>query len=205
MLYAVISGILNVISLIIFLVIWRFVVNMKVNSIELFINEIHKCLSSDCELSALIVALIIPDICGKVLFPKDKTGDRYKKWFDLYIGDYEKNPSDELEGRQMPYMSGKNFYTLRCAMLHEGTDDIASTIQINDLILLFGQSCSLEIKTKEQGTVYLTDGTKIEHPSVVTWAINIRQLCQKIICAAEAFLKYEVDETTNIPTIQIQP
>lgn len=114
---------------------------MRVNSIRLLINETKKCLESDCDLSALIVALTIPDVCGKVLFPNDKSRDRYKKWFDRYIGDYEQSPFDKelpLE-EQTPYMNGEVFYKLRCAILHEGSDDIASQIHVDAFNLMLGE------------------------------------------------------------------
>ena len=58
---------------------------MKENAILLLIKEIKKSLESGNYLSALIVALTIPDICGKILYPKETNGKRYKKWVSILI------------------------------------------------------------------------------------------------------------------------
>lgn len=179
---------------------------MRVNSIQLLIDETKKCLECNNHLAALIVALTIPDVCGKVLYPNDRNGQRYKKWFDLYIGNYEQCPfdKDKPKEEQMPYMNGEVFYKLRCAMLHEGSDDISNKISIDEFNLMFGKSANLETKFIEQRTDYLSDGTTKTYPKIVKWNINVHQLCQKIIWASEAFLKNEAKDKET-PTIQIYP
>ena len=49
----------------------------------------------------------------------------------------------------------------------------------------------------------LSDGSKKVHPKVVVWNVNVRDLCEKIIWAAEAFLKKEVKDSKDAPTIQV--
>ena len=44
----------------------------------------------------------------------------------------------------LPCMSGKECYRLRCALLHEGTEEIASETKITDFTLTFNQSSVLE-------------------------------------------------------------
>lgn len=180
---------------------------MRVNSIQLYIDETKKCLANGNNLAALIVALTIPDICGKVLYPNDKTAEKYKKWFDSYIGDYEQSSleKEKPESERMPYMSGDVFYKLRCSMLHEGTDDISSKIQVDNFNLLFGKSGRLESKSIEPRIGYMPDGTIGVIEKVITWDINVYQLCEKILWSAEAFLKNECPDATKIPTIQIYP
>ena len=74
-------------------------------------------------MSALITALILPDICGKAKYPEmeKQTKQRYIKWYDEYIGQYEKDTEDE---RGMPYLSGELIYSLRCSVLHQGNPNI---------------------------------------------------------------------------------
>lgn len=180
---------------------------MRVNSIQLYIDETKKCLANGNNLAALIVALTIPDICGKVLYPNDKTAERYKKWFDSNIGDYEQSPleKEKPESERMPYMNGDVFYKLRCSMLHEGTDDISFKIEVDNFNLMFGKSARLENTSINRQIHYMTDGTVQYGKKIISWDINVYQLCKKIIWSAEAFLKNECTDTTKIPTIQVFP
>lgn len=63
--------------------------------------------------SALVVALILPDICAKLEGGNKISSVRYPEWFNTYLG-------NEYEG----FLSGNDCYALRCALLHEGTSDI---------------------------------------------------------------------------------
>lgn len=47
------------------------------------LQEIENLLSSKFYQAALALALTVPDICGKVEFPKEGVHDRYTKWFRL--------------------------------------------------------------------------------------------------------------------------
>lgn len=91
-------------------------------------------------LSALSLALTLPDICGKIAFPEKKNGrpdvgGRYAKWYDEYIYPYE-NPPDLLEcdsSDSVPLnpLNGYAVYKLRCSLLHEGSIDIQDTVEKN--------------------------------------------------------------------------
>ena len=82
------------------------------------VQDIRKSLEKDLYFAALISAIILPDICGKVEFPEEKSSrKRYILWYDKEIGKYEKNPNDKVN---MPYLSGEVIYNLRCSLLHEG-------------------------------------------------------------------------------------
>ena len=63
--------------------------------IDRIIEEIFVCLNSNCFLAALSTALTLPDICGKAEYGDIQTTKRYIKWFDKYIGDFEKSSSGE--------------------------------------------------------------------------------------------------------------
>lgn len=180
---------------------------MKVNALELIVEEVRKQLEADNHLSALMIALTIPDICGKILYPKDKCGERYRKWFDMYIGDYEQSPfaKEDEKWRDMPYMDGRSCYKLRCSLLHSGSDDIAEEINLNEFRLLFGKSAILGSSAIEQRIDYMTDGSIIEGNKIRKLDVNVNDFCNKIIWAAEAFLRNEIKDKTDIPTIQIIP
>ena len=103
------------------------------------LSEIQKAL--DCKLyqSALSLALTVPDICGQINYPKDKTGKRYKKWFDKFVkDDYIYNPEYNQDYTAFTdgkyYFDGAACYALRCAFLHSGDDKVENTVfkGIND-------------------------------------------------------------------------
>jgi hypothetical protein len=68
--------------------------------------------------SALIAALILPDVCGCLEDPKKKSQARYSDWWDAYL----KKTYTMKQGHV--FLSGGDAYALRCACLHEGSDDI---------------------------------------------------------------------------------
>ena len=63
--------------------------------------------------SALVLSLILPDICSKLEGNKEKTSIRYSKWFNTYLGE-----------KYMTFLSGEDCYALRCSFLHEGSSNI---------------------------------------------------------------------------------
>ena len=68
--------------------------------IEQIVKEINTCLENECFLSALGMALTLPDICGKAEYPTDGVTKRYIKWTNEYISAYEKD--DSPYGIDMP-------------------------------------------------------------------------------------------------------
>ena len=70
--------------------------------------------------------LTFPDICAKAKYG-DSLGNkkRYTKWYNEYIGQYEKSPQEKYD-ITMPYLSGEVIYQLRCNVLHQGTPYIDS-------------------------------------------------------------------------------
>lgn len=89
--------------------------------INQIVKEVEICLDNECYIAALTSALTLPDICGKAEYPKEKTSERYIKWYHEWIGQYEKCPNDKHD---MPYPSAEIIYSLRCSLLHEGNPDV---------------------------------------------------------------------------------
>lgn len=89
------------------------------------IEEIEYALQQKQYFSALALALILPDLCGQAEFPNTKVGQRYTDWFDQYIGRYENCKDDRFDPQgQLPYLSGKIVYSLRCSVLHSADPGI---------------------------------------------------------------------------------
>jgi hypothetical protein len=75
-----------------------------------------------CSLSE---ALAIPDICGWLETRNPKSQERYVRWFDHYVGGKyiaEVGP----EHVRTVFLSGRDCYALRCAFLHQGSEDITA-------------------------------------------------------------------------------
>ena len=90
-------------------------------------DEISRCLSNDCHLAALALALTLPDICGKAEFPGEGSSKkRYIDWYEDHIGRYQRemSKSEKEDLADLPYMSGELVYQLRCSFLHAGDTDV---------------------------------------------------------------------------------
>ena len=142
-------------------------------------------MDNECLLAALGLLLIIPDVCGKLIYPNlSKVHDskiRFIKWYDEYIGNYEK--PDFENGNILPYLNGEVIYKLRCGFFHSGnTDDITKNYQefnLDDFILMF--------ETKKPYDVYGDTSHKIGDKTC--YALNIRRLAVIILAATKATLE----------------
>lgn len=82
-----------------------------------FLKDMQSCIEKGQYYAALTVALTLPDICASL----DKNsfgnppGERYEKWMNQYF--IHQNDYDQL-------LNAKDFYKLRCAYIHAGTDNI---------------------------------------------------------------------------------
>jgi hypothetical protein len=82
-----------------------------------FIEAIRKDLKDKNWHGALFIALTLPDICGKIEYPNLSSEKRYKDWFEKYMG-------AKYKYQNTIFLSSSDCYALRCALLHEGSDDI---------------------------------------------------------------------------------
>lgn len=85
-----------------------------------FTNSIKKALENKNWFAALLVSLTIPDVCGYLEDPKEKSSSRYVKWFNSYMTPkYTKTIG--ADGKEHIFLNGNDAYALRCAYLHSGT------------------------------------------------------------------------------------
>ncbi len=82
-----------------------------------FIEAVRKALKDKNWYGALFISLTLPDICGKVENPNLLSEKRYKDWFSKYMS------AKYVHGDRI-FLSSDDCYALRCALLHEGSDDI---------------------------------------------------------------------------------
>lgn len=90
------------------------------------IVDIQKAFNADAFLSAISLALTIPDVCGSRLHPNRYVHERYVAWFDEYIAQaYLDETTLIVDGKLIDpryYFDGEDCYQLRCAYLHQGVN-----------------------------------------------------------------------------------
>lgn len=153
--------------------------------IDRIVSEIKTCLENDCYIAALALALTLPDVCGKAEYPNEGNTKRYIKWYNEYVGKYEK-PSDPY-GSDMPYSSGEVIYNLRNSLLHQGTPNITSKdikeerCKIDKFILTVSDIC-------DSGTSRVSYGKNFKIVERML-EVNILHLCNTIVKTAKEYYK----------------
>jgi len=132
-----------------------------------FINSIRSAIVEENFYAALFVSLTLPDIC--VALEHGKTsGQKYADWFENNLSQYK------------GYLSGNDCYSLRCALLHQGTDDITDQkmqkILEHYVFLTEGSHCNL-IKD------CIFNGIKVSFLQ-----LNVQMFCKDICVAVEKWL-----------------
>lgn len=159
----------------------------KEDSLKVLIKETRNCIKHDNIVAALYIAMSIVDLCSKIQYPNLKQKDRYPKWFEEYISVYTKSKRVFAD---MPYLSGKTAYQLRCALFHEGSNDIDGKIDIDHFELRFGKSA----RYSSSGYSSI-NGVK----SNTELQINVPVLCEEIVGVAEDFYKQLKKNDTKLP------
>lgn len=77
-----------------------------------YISAVRKALEENNWYAALFISLALPDICGSLQYPNKRSGERYREWFDKYLGNtYESK------------FTSNECWLLRCSYFHQGRDD----------------------------------------------------------------------------------
>ena len=117
--------------------------------------------------AALFVSLTLPDICSALENGKT-SGSKYASWFNTHLSQYN------------GYLSGNDCYALRCALLHQGKDDITDQkmqeVLEHYVFLTSGAHCNL-IKD-----------CIIDDEKVSFLQLNVQKFCEDICKAVEKWL-----------------
>ena len=135
---------------------------------EKIIESVRTALSTKNNYAALIVALTLPDICV-ALEHSSTTGRGYATWFNVNLHQYQ------------GFLSGEDCYALRCALLHQGKDDISEQkmrqVLEHYVFLTSGAHCNL-----------FKDLT-INGKTVSFLQLNVCIFCEYLCQSAEAWIK----------------
>lgn len=159
------------------------------NCLEIILLDLENSLKNGCLFSSLALALTIPDICGKAKYPDLMCGERYKKWFDDYIGNCEKEcamSSGRKINVMIPFLSGQLVYNLRCAFLHSGSANIEN--KYYDFKL---DNFVLRIERKNKFDIYADTASLNGIKKESEYIVNVRRLCCILLWSAQSFLKNE--------------
>lgn len=83
------------------------------------VDAVRESLQQKNWYAAVAVALTLPDICGKLQQPSAGSQARYVDWCTTYL-------TPKYTSSDHVFLSGKDAYALRCAVLHEGSDDVVN-------------------------------------------------------------------------------
>jgi hypothetical protein len=89
-----------------------------------FTDSVEQAVASENYHAALAVALTLPDICGKILTPSRRSRERYVDWIRKYMMPKYARIGASWVPKPGPVITAEDFYALRCAYLHEGSDDL---------------------------------------------------------------------------------
>lgn len=89
-----------------------------------FTVSVETALTHQNWVGALGTALTLPDICGWLESPSSSSRTRYVTWFDRFVGQRYVKKMGATDTEHV-FLSGDDCYALRCALLHEGSDNIS--------------------------------------------------------------------------------
>ena len=142
---------------------------------EEFIEAIKRALNDKNWYGALFISLTLPDICGKIEHPSLGSEKRYKDWFGTYMG-------AKYITQSTTFLSSSDCYALRCALLHEGSDDItkqhSQKILEKFIFMTAGPHCT-----------YMQDNYVNGQRVKTSLQLRVDKFCKDICGSAELWLK----------------
>lgn len=138
--------------------------------IDKIVNDINIALKNGAYLSALSLALTLPDVCGKAEYSTEKSnGKRYKDWYNKYIGQYETDGQTDC-----PYLSGEVVYSLRNSFLHQTTPNVDKT-KIHDSQNKIDEFV-LVLEPKNEFDIY-ADLSMGDFFGIKSYYVSVQRLC----------------------------
>ena len=169
-----------------------------------FLNDIRIAKNNKAYFSALALALIIPDICGKIEYNDGSDKTKYIRWFDSWVYKYVEIPKSKNSHYEnydkLAKFDGENCYALRCVFLHSGNDKIknynSNIIKIDRFELCVSDG---EWQFGDGHGCSISDGEIKE----VHRRFNIENLLDSFIIGIEDYLKQNGDNSDKYGTTEI--
>ena len=171
--------------------------------IKNIINDIELAKNSKAYLSALALALTLPEICGKIETATNtkKSSKYYIDWYNKWVYKYyrlppSKNPLIEKAANDSK-LDGKFCYDLRNAVLHCGNTDLHNN---NEKISSFFFTVSDNIASSFSVVCSVSENGAHD----IQIHLNIINLIDTIISGVKDFLKENKDTSTIYGNINIE-
>lgn len=132
-----------------------------------FVDAMRAAVADHNSYAALALALTLPDIAGALAMPGTGSKKRYIAWWNEYLTPvYSWSPGH-------PMLGGADAYALRCAVLHQGVDDVRS----QDVA-----------QTVERFSFVETDGVIHRNQNRGVLNLQVSLFCEDIGAAVERFM-----------------
>lgn len=167
----------------------------EINALFLIVEEIEKTIKTGAYIASLHLALTLPDMLGKLIYPESEK-NKYVRWFDENVRDlhfgylHSENPFNHDD--DYPRMTGKICYALRCKLFHEGHNDIGQRNDINIQEFVLSLSDNTFLFGNYAGKEPIWDKYDFEKDYVPTnnyLYISARGLAEELLNAAKEFYK----------------
>lgn len=155
--------------------------------VDQIILEIRTALSQGLHLSALALALTLPDTCGRAEYP-DATGNgsHYRKWCSQYV---IKDRCDSPYGCDMPYLSEEIIYSLRNSLLHQSTPNVEQSKIREERCKVDKFELVISGKDSVNGDLSMVSYDKEMHIVHRELKVYVSHLCYILCAAAEDYYK----------------
>lgn len=176
------------------------------------INGVQHAVQHENWYAALALALAIPDACYAIErgnAPTERFGAGYIRWADTYLAPYI----------AAPHFSSAELYRYRCAYLHAGDFDIEPPHpnRPDPIAPLYGTLTGIRFRVPEADPIVPArvkveilsgpgrSGTPIGPPQSVLYRVNVREFCEWICGAAEAWLQVALTNPAWLERITALP
>lgn len=189
--------------------------------IDKIIQSINDALEKHCYLPALVMTLILPDICAQYEYPRiykkkesyenhSGQGAAYAKWYDENIRAYEIPTFPETDfltreiGEQHNVLNqvepkGRDIWKLRCGLFHDGSIDLDDLMSDKkEIKIRFVLSAHPNSGIRGGGMVYYQEA------KIVDIDLDVATFCKKILSVLEytylndnRFIKWQNEKKLN--------
>lgn len=187
---------------------------MGKQGVQQIIDSVREAVECECWIPALTTALIIPDIMGRIEFPdlvfkngKRRVGDQYKAWFKEHVEHRYADQSgfDKKWKAINPYFSSDMCWQLRCAVLHQGTDDIDYEYHF-EIEEDAAYSYAFELRSNacdSYGVTWQTPQSGEKLHKVIQVCVDVKTLCDALCDEAQKHLDSALEDAFRESGINI--
>lgn len=150
------------------------------------LDDISLARNSRSYISALSLALTLPNILSNIEFKRKTSRKEYVDWFNQWVYKYYEQPPSDNEfinrGLSATKFDGENCYALRCSLLHAGNTDLKDNKGKIDIFVL----CALDVST-HCGDAYVCDVSSNSASNAYV-SLNVVGLIDALLAGAKEYI-----------------